>query len=59
MNLEINTGKTLQQNYNNYMDAIKKTMDKYAPLITKAKTKKDHNPWFNRLTKAQNPTKDG
>ena len=26
MNLEIDTGKILQQNYNNYMDAIKKTM---------------------------------
>ena len=48
MNLEIDTGKTLQQNYNNYMDAIKKTMDKHAPLITKTKTKKDYNPWFNK-----------
>ena len=48
MNLEMDTGKTLQQNYNNYMDAIKKTMDKHAPLITKTKTKKDHNPWFNK-----------
>ena len=48
MNLEIDTGKTLQQNYNNYMDAIKKAMDKHAPLITKTKTKKDHNPWFNK-----------
>ena len=35
MNLEIDTGKTLQQDYNNYMDAIKKTMDKHAPLIAK------------------------
>ena len=33
MNLEIDTGKTLQQNYNNYMDAIKRAMDKHAPLI--------------------------
>ena len=48
MNLEANKGKTLQQNYDNYMDAIKKTMDKHAPLITKTKTKKDHNPWFNK-----------
>ena len=40
--------KTLQQNYNNYMDAIKKTMDKHAPLITNMKTKKEHNPWFNK-----------
>ena len=48
MNLEINTGKTLQQDYNNYMDAIKKTMDKHAPLITKTKTKKDHNSWFKK-----------
>ena len=23
-------------------------MDKHAPLITKTKTKKDHNPWFNK-----------
>ena len=32
------------------MEAIKKTMDKHAPLTTKMKTKKkkDHNPWFNK-----------
>ena len=47
MNLEIDTGKTLQQNYN-YMDAVEKTMDKHAPLISKTKTKKDNNPWFNK-----------
>ena len=48
MSLEIDTGKTLQQNYNNYMNAITKTMDKHMPLITKKKTKKDNNPWFNK-----------
>ena len=32
--------KHSQQNYNSYMDAIKKTMDEDAPLITKMKTKK-------------------
>ena len=30
------------------MDAIKKTMDKHVPLITKMKANKDHNPWFNK-----------
>ena len=29
--------KTLQQNFNNYMDAIKMTMDKHAPLNTRLK----------------------
>ena len=47
-NLEIDIGKTLEQNYNNYMDAIKKAIDKHAPMKTKMKTKKDHNPWFNK-----------
>ena len=46
--LEIYPGKTLQQNYNNYMEAITKTMNKHIPLITKTKTKKDHNPWFRK-----------
>ena len=46
MSLEIDTGKTVQQNYNNYKDAITKTMDKHTSLITKKK--KDHNPWFNK-----------
>ena len=46
-NLEVDIDKTLQQNYNNYMDAITKTIDKCAPLKTKTKTKKDHNPWFD------------
>ena len=30
------------------MDAIRSTTDKQAPLKTKTKTKKDHNPWFNK-----------
>ena len=47
-NLEVETEKTLQQNYNNYRDAIKKTIDKHAPLKTKTKTKKDQNPWSDR-----------
>ena len=38
--LEVDMEKTLQQNYNNYRDAIKKTIDKYAPMKTKMKTKK-------------------
>ena len=40
--------KINEENNNNYMEAIKKTMDKLAPLTTKMKTKKDHNPWFNK-----------
>ena len=60
MNLEIDTGKTLQQNYNDYMDAIKKTMDKHVPLITKTKTKKGSQSLVQqRFTNAQNPMKDG
>ena len=43
-NLDVDRKKTLQQNYNNYRDAIKKTIEKNAPLKTKTKTKKDHNP---------------
>ena len=46
ISLEIDASKTLQQNYNNYMEAITRTINKHAPLITKTKTKKDHNPWF-------------
>ena len=46
--LEIDESKTLQQNYNNYMEAITRTVNKHAPLITKTKTKKDHNPWFGK-----------
>ena len=42
-NLEIDI-KTLQLNYNNYMEAIKKTMDKHVPLTTKMKTKKRPQP---------------
>ena len=30
------------------MEGIKKAIDKHAPLITKMKTKRDHNPWFNQ-----------
>ena len=30
------------------MEAIKKTMDKHAPLTTEMKTKRNHNPWFNK-----------
>ena len=48
ISLEIDAGKTLQQNYNNYMEAITKTMNKHAPLITNTKTKKDQNPWFKK-----------
>ena len=48
ISLEIDASKTLQQNYNNYMEAITKTINKHAPLITKTKTKKDHNPWFGK-----------
>ena len=47
-NLEVDTEKTLQQNYNNYRDAIKKTIDKHAQLKTKMKTKRDHNPCFDQ-----------
>ena len=43
-NFEVDMEKTLQQNYNNYRDAIKKTIDKHAPMKTKMKTKKDQNP---------------
>ena len=46
-NLQIDINKTLQGNYSNYMETTKKTMDKDAPLTTKMKTKRDHNPWFN------------
>ena len=48
ISLEIDESKTLQQNYNNYMEAITRTVNKHAPLITKTKTKKDHNPWFGK-----------
>ena len=46
--LEIDASKTLQQNYNNYMETITKTINKHAPLLTKTKTKKDYNPWFGK-----------
>ena len=60
ISLEIDAEKTLQQNYNNYMEAITKTMNKHAPLITKTKTKKrTQSLVWKRLMEAQNPTKDG
>ena len=31
--------KTIQENYNNYMEAIKKTIEKHAPITTRAETK--------------------
>ena len=43
-NLDVNSKKTLQQNYNNYRDAIKKTIEKHAPLKTKTKSKKRTKP---------------
>ena len=55
--LEIDVEKTLQQNYNNYMEAIMKTMNKHAPLITKTKTKKDHNTWFGKTHRGSKPNK--
>ena len=54
MSLGIDTGKTLQQNYN-YMDAIKKTIDKPAPLITKTKTKKTTIPGSTKIHKGSKP----
>ena len=48
ISLEIDESKTLQQNYNNYMESITRTVNKHAPLTTKTKTKKDHNPWFGK-----------
>ena len=47
-NLDVNSKKTLQQNCNNYRDAIKKTIEKHAPLKTKTKMKKEQNPWFDQ-----------
>ena len=47
-NLDVNSKKTLQQNYKNYRDAIKKTIEKHAPLKIKTKTKKEQNPWFDQ-----------
>ena len=55
MSLEIDTGKPLQQNYNNYMDAITKTMDKHTPLITKTKTKKITIPGSTKIHKGSKP----
>ena len=58
MSLEIDTGKTLQQNYNNYMDAITKTMDKHVPLITKTKTKKIIIPGLTKIHKGSKPNEE-
>ena len=30
------------------METIKMTLDKHVPLVTKMKTTRDHNPWFNK-----------
>ena len=56
-NLEVDTEKTLQQNNNNYRDAIKNTIDKHAPLKTKMKTKKTKTHSLTRMHKAQNSKK--
>ena len=45
----------VKQNYNNYMEAITRTINKHAPLITKTKTKKDHNPWFGEDSQRLKP----
>ena len=45
----------LQNNYNIYMEAIKMTMDKHAPLTTKMKTKRDNNTWFNKDSQKLKP----
>ena len=34
------------------MEAIKKTIDKHAPLTTKMKTKRDHNPGLIKIHKS-------
>ena len=56
-NLEINMEKSLQENYN-YMDAIRRTIDKHAPLKTNTKTKKATTPALTRIHKPQDPVKD-
>ena len=43
-NLEVDMEKTLQQNYNNYKDAIKKTIDKLSPMKTKTRNRKRPKP---------------
>ena len=55
ISLEIDAGKTLQQNYNNYMEAITKTMNKHAPLITKTKTKKNTIPGSEKTQRSSKP----
>ena len=44
--------KTLQQNYNNYRDGIKKTINKHAPLKTKTKIKKTIAHGLTRMHKS-------
>ena len=63
-NLDVDSKKTLQQNYNNYIDAIKNTIEKHAPLKTKTKTKKDHTHGLTRMHKSSKhkegwPKRDG
>ena len=53
-NLEVDTEKILQQNYNNYRDAIKKTIAKHSPLKTKMKTKKTITHGLTRMHKGSN-----
>ena len=50
-NLEVDMEKTLQQNYNNYRDAIKKTIDKHGPMKIKMKTKKTKTHGLTRMHK--------
>ena len=50
-NLDVNSKNTLQQNYKNYRDAIKKAIDKHAPLKTKTKMKKNKTHGLTRLHK--------
>ena len=54
ISLEIDAGKTLQQNYNNYMEAITKTINKHAPLITKTK-KRITNPGMEKTHRGLKP----
>ena len=50
-NLDIDIEKTLQQNYNNYTEAINKTIDNHAPLKTKMKTKKTTTHGLTKMCK--------
>ena len=57
ISLEIDAGKTLQQNYNNYMEAITNTMNKHAPLVTKTKTKKTTILGSEKIHRGSKPNK--